>query len=335
MDDSTHINDAIYYGDPYTDSLIAMRSLSKSWWLLARMIIWPQFIDWTMSGKSLKEHFDSDEDIIKQICGYDAVSHVSKGVIGAKIEYSSNIKMNNIRIENLINIGSFGHENCDYFVTGSNYQGTHARGISIYNGDEIEINQLNVANIVSLYGPSYGIFIDKAVDDDDDSDSSTTSISVKNAKFSHIDAGIKASYDGVDLSEGIGYNWAAQSCAVYLTSIDDDDFKYSDIEQQCMNGHVYCNLGDMTIRNPCKTDADYTTPIGTFHITRKGDISAQLVKPPNNGSKSITAFVYKNWYFAVAIIAVLIILAIGKCVYTKKHREQNKTESYLTANEES
>merc|ERR1712157_490269 len=72
-DELGDINDAIYYGDVYSDALFAMRQLSDSWVSLARMVIWPEFIEWTQNEEPLGAYFMEEDDLeIKQICGYDA-----------------------------------------------------------------------------------------------------------------------------------------------------------------------------------------------------------------------------------------------------------------------
>ena len=117
----TDIGDAVYYGDVYSDAIVAMAQLSSSWWSLARTIVWPEVIEWTQSGEPLQTYLDGDHENgnsnlneIKQICGYDEVSGVSKGVVGLKIAYSEDVEITNLRIDNLVNMGQFGHSTCDY-----------------------------------------------------------------------------------------------------------------------------------------------------------------------------------------------------------------------------
>merc|ERR1719242_1769193 len=154
------IADAVYYGDVYSDAIVAMAQLSSSWWSLARTLVWPEVIEWTQSGEPLASHLDGDHDLneIKQICGYDEVSGVSKGVVGLKIAYSEDIEISGLRIENLVNMGQFGHSTCDY--DGKYYEGNQARAISIYQATGIIIDHLSVSNIVSFSGAAYGIYVD-------------------------------------------------------------------------------------------------------------------------------------------------------------------------------
>jgi len=266
------IKDAIYYGDVYTDALVAVRQLSDSWWSLGRMVFWPKFIQWTQGGKPLSTYLEQDDDgdddddklDIKQICGYDRVSGISKGVIGIRIAYSQDIEMSNIEIENLINMADFGNSKCDY--NGDNYSGNHASAISIYKGKNINIEQLDIENIVSFSGPSYGIFIENV------DENNNKQFTLKYGKFSHIDAGVKATYDGIDMSEDVGVNKAASSCAIYCENNCDNIIEYYDIEQECINGHIECNneYNQMLIHHECQIDAEYETPIGIINVKSNG-----------------------------------------------------------------
>ncbi len=52
---NNNILNAIYYGDVYTNALIALKQLTNSWWLLGKLIIWDEFIQWSQSDyKPLK-----------------------------------------------------------------------------------------------------------------------------------------------------------------------------------------------------------------------------------------------------------------------------------------
>ena len=328
------ITDAIYYGDVYTDALVAVRQLSDSWWSLGTMVFWPKFIQWTQGGKPLStylEEQDDDDDNddtldIKQICGYDRVSGISNGVIGIRITYSQHIEMNNVEIENLINMGDFGNSKCDY--NGNNYVGNQASGISIYKSKNIDIEQLNIVNIVSFSGASFGINIEKY-------DNNKQDFTLKYAKFTHIDAGVKAMYDGIDMSKDIGVNKAASSCAIYCEN-NCDNIKYYDIEQECINGHIGCleEYNQLLIHHECQIDVDYETPMGIIHVKANGDIDADLILPPQN--PQYTSIIFKGWYFAVAIVIILAILAAIKCVYflNKREEKERDRDNYLQTNQD-
>jgi len=152
-------------------------------------------------------------------------------------------------------------------------------------------------------------------------------ITLNYAKFSHIDAGVKGTYEQVDISKDIGFNSAASSCAVYCGKEDDcDDIEYYDVEEQCMNGHIYCTkFTPMMIHHECQTDADYETPIGTIHVQSNGQINAELIKPPS-GPHYRTPTIFKGEYFAAGIVVILAILAAIKCIYFKNTNEENKKQ---------
>merc|ERR1712228_105424 len=335
IDDSeqpNNISDAIYYGDVYSDALIAVRQLSQSWWSLQRMIIWPEFIKWSQGGKPLSTYFEDNDVEIKRFCGYDMVSGSSEGVIGISVEHSYNIQLTNVRIDNLINMAPFGISDCEY-EDELYYQANHARAINIYNADAVNVQQLNVSNILSFSGPSYGIYVDQRVQSD-----VPPSINLNYAQFSHIDAGIKAIYDDIDLSADVGSNWAASSCSVWCEDDRCDDVTYYGIEEQCMNGHKYCShLKQMMIHNECVQDATYTTPIGTLLVSKNGEIEAELLSLSGLKDGNTTPFVFRGEYFALAIIIILAILMAIKCIYFKSKNDSFKRQRALSLapNEES
>jgi len=436
------IADAVYYGDVYSDAIVAMAQLSSSWWSLARTLVWPEVIEWTQSGESLASHLDGDHDLneIKQICGYDEVSGVSKGVVGLKIAYSEDIEISGLRIENLVNMGQFGHSTCDY--DGKYYEGNQARAISIYQATGIIIDDLTVSNIVSFSGAAYGIYVDdeditemninemhqsmhdllggakpgpkngkKApttnkralqklegrrmnrmkrrfrrqllgdddIDDVDDdaeienndnadidasdvtdplnSKEDTASethpipletnakkkekaiertapvITLNDATFTHIDAGVLGTYSGVDISKDVDFNMAASSCAIYCEDTC-DGIEFGDISQQCMNGHMYCNeMKQMITEIECNLDADYDTPIGTIYVRYNGMVDADLFRPPR--PDIYTPFIFKGQWFACGIVLLLGLFFLLKCLYFNKRerlkRKQRKQDLDLAA----
>ena len=305
-----------------------MRQISNSWWSLARTVIWPQIIEWTQTGKKLKEYmninqqYQDDQPLeIKQICGYDMISGESKGVIGINIAYSRDIHMTNIQIDNLINMGEFGNTNCDYY--GHDYQGNHAKAINIYKGKNINIEQLDISNIVSFTGPSFGIYVD--------TDYNTN---INYAKFTHIDSGVLAKYNHIDMSKDNGINKAAMSCSIYCSQ-DCQDIEYYDIEQECINGHIECNneYNQMLIHHQCQIDAEYETPIGIINVKSNGEIKAHLFKSPSD--PGYTSIIFKGWYFGVGIVVILAILAGIKYIYfrhNKETKEQRRNDD-LRSNE--
>ena len=360
-----HIEDAVYYGDVYTDALIAIRQLSSSCWSLGRTVIWPQIIEWAQNGNTLKEYLNPDDDKpleIKQICGYDMVSGESQGVIGIKIAYSRDVRMSNVRIDNLINMGEFGNVDCDYY--GRDYNGNRAAAISIYKGTNVNIAELDVSNIVSFTGPAFGVYIDKDADTDDndidDENNDVVSMNVRGhrkyragkvsvrkliendeetetetaqeyqfifnyATFSHIDAGVKATYDHIDMSRDVGINKAAISCSLFCEG-DCKDVDHYDIEQQCINGHIGCpdEYNQMLIHHECQVDAEYTTPIGTVHVKSNGEINAHFITAPED--PGYTSIIIKGWYFAVGIVAILAILAAIKYVYFRHSKDKTEQQ---------
>eukprot|EP01084_Bolivina_argentea_P103981 186233_1 len=120
-------------------------------------------------------------------------------------------------------------------------------------------------------------------------------ITLNYAKFSHIDAGVKGTYDQIDISQNIGFNSAASSCSVYCNNNEnnncDNYIKYYDMEEQCINGHIKC-INQMMIHHECQIDANYNTPIGTIYVNKNGEIDATLIIDLKNNETRQTSIVF-------------------------------------------
>lgn len=152
-------------------------------------------------------------------------------------------------------------------------------------------------------------------------------ITLFDATFVHIDAGVLGTYSGVDISKDVDSNMAASSCAIYCED-SCDGIEFEDISEECMNGHMYCNeLKQMITEIECNLDADYNTPIGTIYVKHDGNVEADLFRRP--GSDRYAPFLFKGQWFALGIILLLGVFFSCKCLLHSrkmkmKHRKRKR-----------
>ena len=115
-------------------------------------------------------------------CNFDALGHVAKGVIGIRAEYLENSKINDLKIHNLMSVGDLGSSKCGSYKDGTD--GGMPRAISMYSVKSTKFNSLEIENIMSLNGPSHGLFF---ITDNE--------VEISDANMKHIQSGIGNSED--------------------------------------------------------------------------------------------------------------------------------------------
>lgn len=240
-----NLGQSVYVGNIWLDILIALHNLSNNWWHLNRFLCSDDVCkNWAIDN-SVKV------DIIS--CGYDSLGHISKGVVGLKIEYVKNIEINNMEIADVHSIGQMATDLCGEWTDASNggpflqeswtnkgYGATFAYGAVMFYGDGV-FNNVKIHDIVSFYGPSYGNYAMFG-----------NTISFKNSEIFNIFGGIM---NQQDYSEDHLPNRANRACAVESVVLDIANYKkyrlasdlvndnvitMKNVKQYCMIGHNGC-----------------------------------------------------------------------------------------------
>ena len=103
----------------------------------------------------------------KYVCNGDSMHHVNKGIFGIKIDGGNNVKLKNIKIEDIKNYSVLGSNICgEYYKshkkqsnTSIGYTGCHNRGISISASFNVSIENININDLYSSNGNCIGIDI--------------------------------------------------------------------------------------------------------------------------------------------------------------------------------
>ena len=284
------VGESIYTGNAWTDCVVALRKFSQDWWYLGRLAMPDDIIKWAESGKSFDEMVSVNNE-----CNFDALGHVAKGVIGIRAEYLENSEINDLKIHNLMNVGDLGSSKCGSYkdgtdggmplqdkVTNIGYGGTTSRAISMYGVKSTKFNSLEIENVMSLNGPSHGLFF---ITDNE--------VEISDANMKHIQSGIGNSEDYSK------HNWpnpANEACAVSWVT-EDSIASFDSISSKCISGHIGCmrcadSLGSREFGScsgeilECEESTSYTTPIGTFGVGSDGSIEVTEIDIGESESSS-------------------------------------------------
>lgn len=261
---------ATYVGNLLTDILVALHQLSNNWWFLNRMACDSRICDlWTLQGMPL------NEQLAPMSCGWDTLGHIPKGAIGIKLEFTKGVKINNVEISNIHSLSDLGTDKCGEWTDSSNgghmlqagwsnkgYMATHAFGMVLHTIEGIMQN-VNINNIVSYYGPAYGYYL-----------MMNNNLTIQDNEIHHIFGGVMNtndySYDHLP-------NRANRACAIEnntnnYDSQNTNQLNLQNILQYCLSGHTGCNFNDN------ETDSEqYSSMTDDDHIVEPANCKSTTI----------------------------------------------------------
>ena len=180
--------------DPYKPFYDTLNNFD--YMLLAQVALYKYSID--TDNKSFKGVANIDNDIIhyvksgkkslmdinpnfKTVRNTDIMAHVMKGAIGIRLDFSSNVEIENVKINSIFNYGNKGIETTllTKYVDGKignnlnhlghpkssnedkGYAANFCRGVSVIESKDISIKNNKITNLSSLNGQCIGIDINK------------------------------------------------------------------------------------------------------------------------------------------------------------------------------
>ena len=364
------VGEAIYTGNAWTDCVLALRKMSQDWWYLGRLAMPDDIIKWAESGKTFDEIVNVNNE-----CNFDALGHVAKGVVGIRAEYLEDSEINDLKIYNLMNVGDLGSTKCGSYkdgrdggmplqdkVTNVGYGGTNTRAISMYAVKNTKFNSLEIENIMSLNGPSHGLYFIR-----------DCQVELNDASMKHIESGIG---NNNDLSKHQWPNPAAEACAISWITEDDAISSYDSVTSKSVSGHTGCmrcadQIGSKEFGScsgnidTCEDSVSYKTPIGTYGVSSKGEVKKQASNMEKIGDNYISvinnplftqtskiAMMHKELYhkksknnnawtlnkpsqhIGIAVIAWLLFMSILAYIAFKiKLKNKNKPKMFIKPNE--
>eukprot|EP00485_Elphidium_margaritaceum_P008249 CAMPEP_0202688380 /NCGR_PEP_ID=MMETSP1385-20130828/3905_1 /ASSEMBLY_ACC=CAM_ASM_000861 /TAXON_ID=933848 /ORGANISM="Elphidium margaritaceum" /LENGTH=1949 /DNA_ID=CAMNT_0049343345 /DNA_START=200 /DNA_END=6049 /DNA_ORIENTATION=+ len=266
-----------YVGTPFSDAQLAFARATTSWSALSHTDMGKRFQRWT-SGE-LQLDYQND---VEWSCNTDIQLHVQKGPIGLRVDGISDVRLSNIAIQNLVNIGELGDtEKCGAYLKGNGHQdsqvqlgytGTDNFGMVVVNSDNVVLqNSLLIDGMESHRGIATGLYVIR--------DATLTLGLTAKVTISNIHAGTMLAVD--TLSSSDLPNKIPVACAVNVnfgnielldaTKMVDD---YVAIAQETVTGHSECldslHLTDddlVVVPSACNNMADglqYILPYGLY-----------------------------------------------------------------------
>lgn len=147
-----------YVGNHLSDAQLAMGALKEAAasWKAVTPITWedakyffgalnlPTAIqDWAAGSMSSSEVQAWKNSLVKEgafKCDGDAMTHINKGVVGVRLEFQDGVKVENVKVEGLINIGKEDAKWCKC----SGYKGNDIRGVALVHVKNIDEKGFNV-----------------------------------------------------------------------------------------------------------------------------------------------------------------------------------------------
>jgi len=170
--------------------------------------------------------------------------------------------------------------------TNPGYGGTNTRAIYMHMATNARMENLYIHNIMSLNGPSYGVYL-----------YASALVDFVSTKFEHIDAGLQLTNENKDFSMEQWPNLAARSCALEYVGSTTTNTSEFQITTSCMFGHAHCICDDGnpksgtpscgSVVSECATDATYDLTYSTVHVSSNGEVD---VKVKENGGYQPQSF---------------------------------------------
>lgn len=143
-----------YVGTPFSDAQLAFAKATTSWSASSHTDMGKRFQQWTSGQLQL----DYEEDVMWS-CNTDIQLHVNKGPIGLRIDGVSDVRLSDIEISNLLNVGGLGDDNkCGSYLKGNGHQdssvqlgytGTDNYGMVLVNSENVVLqNQLQMLSVL-------------------------------------------------------------------------------------------------------------------------------------------------------------------------------------------
>ena len=153
-----------YSGNALSDLQIA---LAMPGFKFGNMTITKDVCDWANdSDKQLKDVFGTPNTSYRWRCGGDVMFHLTKGGIGLRVDGTKGLKMSNVRIDCVQNIGRMGNDthNGAYHVSHSYqtrplYHGCDAFGVVLSRVCEAKLKGLKVKGVHSNNGEASGVYL--------------------------------------------------------------------------------------------------------------------------------------------------------------------------------
>jgi len=254
MFDDINAEQPLYVGNVFQDAIIASNKFSDNWGYLQMQIVLNNFIAAWALGADITA---ITQDPIQIGCNSDVMIHSGKGINGLRLDGVKDITISNLQIYNLKDSTPVGKETCgnyESFYWDSGESGGHFRqtfpmqigfsgnmnqAINVNAAENIILKDIEINNIESETGPSFGISIWPACTVELQGD-----INVAN-----IIAGSQLELNTYTYDDRP--NKAPEACGVriyyeyddYTTTVNYDN---SDIQVSCISGHVGC-FGDENV----------------------------------------------------------------------------------------
>lgn len=128
-------------------------------------------INYMYNGNTINNQTTLEElkEIMNYNCIYggDVMFHVNKGILGVRLESSCNVIFDNVKIKNVKNYGNYGLGKYSDFTNGGHfaqnqmlgYNGADIYGIRCSACKNVKFKHVNITNICTLNGSSFGILI--------------------------------------------------------------------------------------------------------------------------------------------------------------------------------
>ena len=105
-----------------------------------------------------------------RVCNSDSMHHANKGTIGLFIQRTRNVKIKNVTVAGVTNVGDVGSSVCGKYQTSQwtghlGYTGSQSYGVVVTTSKTIDISGLHIENVFSKNAASYGITLFNNVED--------------------------------------------------------------------------------------------------------------------------------------------------------------------------
>jgi len=154
-----------YAGSPFADAQLAFAVKEQSWSSLSHTDMGKQFQAWTRGEVAL--HYEDD---VRWSCNTDIQLHVNKGPIGVRVDGVSKVRVEDLSVARLSNLGELGDVNkCGSYLRGNGHQdsmlqlgytGTDSYGVVLVNADDVFLDSaLKIDGVESHHGIATGLLV--------------------------------------------------------------------------------------------------------------------------------------------------------------------------------
>lgn len=295
MDVTRHSQDNLrtayskYIGSAYTDVQYAIHQLADDWAILGHSVLGvnDSVLEWIQKGKPL--------DNPRMICNGDIMLHVTKGVFGLRMDNVFNASVNNVRIDDLQNVGELGSYICGNYQSSSDgghrnqnyplqrgYTGTEVHALSMVSSSG-QLDNIKISNIVSARGDAMAIQLFP----------SNKVTFGANIEISDIHAGAALDVNAVAALKPAHFlpNKVPRACAITVWTYTDEDNDYTEnvvtfedkdaISAKCLTMHTDCSDSEFDGEALDVTaECDETTVVkADAHSMNNGQIYGKYIRP--------------------------------------------------------